>query len=145
MFVTRHKHNQVVRGYQNQVKRLNETIERQRDEIFKLRGVDSIEDELDAGLAAINEPQFIETPVESPSLHPVEVVDPEKPANKLEMPPRSEYENRLKEAMRLFRENHPRSEVERLLNVSRNTARKYLRIARDKRRISAKRYEELNK
>lgn len=146
MFVTRKKHQSMIDSYRRQISTLDEKVLELEIENLKLRGEKRVDEKPPVTLE--NTPvEFEETPVAKHSSQaaqkPVETAAPVESG--LQMPPRSEYEDRIKAAMKLFRENHPRSEVERLLNVSRNTARKYLRMARDKKRISAKRYDELNK
>jgi len=65
-------------------------------------------------------------------------------AEKKPLPSRSEYNERLEEAIRLFRANKNRSEVEKILDVSRKTARKYLQIAIRKRKVKKSDYDTLN-
>lgn len=60
------------------------------------------------------------------------------------LPPRSEYNERVEEAIKLFQKKHTRSDVERLLRVSRKTARKYLNIAINKRKVKKADYDTLN-
>ncbi len=73
--------------------------------------------------------------LENPILH-------DKPTTSL--PPRSEYDERVEEAIKLFQKKHTRSDVERLLRVSRKTARKYLNIAINKRKVKKADYDTLN-
>lgn len=79
---------------------------------------------------------------------PLEFEDLENPVlrdeSKTQLPPRSEYNERLEEAIKLFQKKHTRSDVERLLRVSRKTARKYLNIAISKRKVKKADYDTLN-
>jgi len=72
-----------------------------------------------------------------------ELSNPLLDENKL--PPRSEYNDRLDVAIKLFMENHPVSEVATKLSVARKTARRYLRIAIEKRKVKKGDYDKLNK
>lgn len=74
--------------------------------------------------------------LENPALH-----DKDEPKK---LPSRKEYDARVEEAIKLFQARKNRSDVERLLQVSRKTARKYLNIAIAKRKVRKADFDELN-
>lgn len=148
MFVTRKKYNQDIEALRSDIDRVRAVVVEIHGEKAYFEALDRInkqpsmldEDDTAAG-------NFLETEVktnDATPLQPIETVDIDG-KKKLVMPSRAEYDDRVKQAIKLFRENHPRSEVERILNVSRKTARKYLQMAIAKRQVSKKKYDELNK
>lgn len=147
MFVTRKKYNQDVESLRSDIDRVRAVVVEIHGEKAYFEALDRINNQssiLDDDTAAGN---FLETEVktnDATPLQPVETVD-EKGNKKISLPSRAEYDDRVKEAIKLFRENHPRSEVERILNVSRKTARKYLQMAIAKRQVAKSKYEQLNK
>lgn len=76
--------------------------------------------------------EYEELPIDNPLLY----IKPK--------PPRGEYDERLKTAIEMFLARKNISQVEKALDVSRKTARKYLRIAIQKRKIKKSDYAELN-
>ena len=152
MFVTKKKHNEAI-------KRVQQDVDQLRAVVITLHG----ERAYFAALDTLNEPVksfldddettdtigdlLLETEVhtgDATPLHPIETVD-ETAKKKLVMPSRKEYDERVLKAIQMFKENHPRSEVERVLNVSRKTARNYLKMAISKRKVKKADYEKLNK
>jgi response regulator of citrate/malate metabolism len=60
------------------------------------------------------------------------------------LPSRSEYNDRVETAIKMFQDRHPVSEVAIKLAVAKKTARRYLKIAVAKRKIKKADYDDLN-
>lgn len=151
MFVTKKKYNE-------DVKRLRSDIDNLRAVIIEIHG----ERAYFAALDRMNEPvktlldeddadtalgDFLESEIrtnDATPLQPIETVD-ESGVKKLNMPSRKEYEDRVDQAIKLFMDRKTRSFVEKKLGVSRKTARKYLQMAIQKRKVKKADYETLNK
>lgn len=135
MFVTKGKYNRDIAAKNAKIHELETLVdqltEKQR-EVAERKAEKVLENEISLENTTL---EYEETPVNP-------ILSDKKTLN---MPPRSEYNERLEKAIKLFQENHPRSEVERIIGVSRKTARKYLQIAIRKRKVKKADYEALNK
>jgi response regulator of citrate/malate metabolism len=131
MIVTRYKYNRDMRAKQETIDELNllidnvsaKELERARKRVQKIK---------DNRINLSNHQLEYE---EGPN----PMFAPKKP-----LPPRSEYDARVNEAIELFRQRKNRTQVEKALDVSRKTARKYLQIAIAKRKVKKSDYDTLN-
>ena len=130
LFVTEKKHNQVVARLRSEVGELRLIVKAAIGEKAYNKAVKNVDKLLDGqGLDSIN-------------LEYEDLKNPLLDANKL--PSRAEYDDRLKTAIQLFQDKHPVSEVAVKLAVARKTARRYLKIAIEKRKVRKADYDELN-
>lgn len=139
MFVLRSTHNRIVRQKDEMIRELNlkleQLTEKQLESVEKkVEKVKENEVTLDNTLL-----EFEETPI------PQAVLTSKGTPRKLKMPARSEAEERLQKAIDMFQKRHNRSYVQKRLDVSRKTAKRYLDIALQKRKIKKADYEALNK
>lgn len=136
MFVLRSTHNRIVRQKDVMIRELNLKLEQLTE-----KQLESVEKKVEK--VKENEVTLANIPVEFEET-PVPTVATEQP-RKLKMPPRSEAEERLQKAIDMFQKNHNRSYVQKRLDVTRKTAKRYLDIALQKRKIKKADYEALNK
>lgn len=151
MFVLKKTHDEAV-------KKLRSDIDNLRAVVIEIHG----ERAYFAALDRMNEPvetlldeheadtvlgDFLESEIrtnDATPLQPIETVNDDG-AKKLNMPSRKEYDDRVNAAIKMFMDRKTRSFVEKKLGVSRKTARKYLQMAIQKRKVKKADYETLNK
>lgn len=133
MFVTTKKYNKDIADYRREVAELRLILRAGLGEKQYIEAVKTVDSALDGkGLDSINlEYEELSNPL---------INDTETG----KLPPRSEYDERLATAIKLFQDRHPVSEVAVKLAVAKKTARRYLKVAVAKRKIKKADFDELN-
>lgn len=130
MFVTSKKHNVDLARARQEISELRLILRAALGEKAYGKALKQVDKTLDGNGLADYELQF------------EEISNPLLDENKL--PPRSEYNERLEQAIAMFQDNHPVSAVAVKLAVAKKTARRYLKIALTKRKIKKADFEALN-
>lgn len=130
MFVTTKKHNGAVARLSNEIGELRLILRAALGEKPYLKALKTVDKSLDGkGL-------------DDYKLEFEELSNPLTDSNKL--PPRSEYGERLEQAIKMFQAKHPVSRVSLELAVAKKTARRYLAVAIKKRKVKKADFESLN-
>lgn len=130
MFVTTKKYNADTARLRGEVGELRLIVRTALGEKAYAKAVKKLDAQLDGG------------GLDSVNLEYEELSNPLLDDNKL--PPRSEYDDRLAAAIKMFQDKHPVSEVAVKLTVAKKTARRYLKIALAKRKVKKADFDELN-